>query len=118
MGVVQKPEYHMHWTRQHNFFTPIFSRLMRRDRFEQLHKMVHFSDPENKDSMDSLRKLKFFLEYLIVRYKENDIPEEDLAIDEYLSLWKGRLSFRIYIPTKRERYGVKICFVKAKQVIY
>ena len=29
-------------------------------------------------------------------------------IDEYLSLWKGRLSFRIYIPTKRERYGVKL----------
>ena len=32
MGVVQKPEYHMYWTRrQHTFATPIFSRLMRRD---------------------------------------------------------------------------------------
>ena len=30
-----------------------------------------------------------------------------MAIDEYLSLWRGWLS-RIYIPTKRERYGVKI----------
>ena len=70
--------------------------------------MVHFSDPENEDPMDSLRKLSFFLEYLIACYKENYIPEEHLAIDEYLSLWKGQLSFRIYIPTKREQYGVKI----------
>ena len=108
MGVVQKPECYMYGTRQHTFATPIFSRLMRRDGFEQLRKMVHFSNPENEDPMDSLRKLRFFLEYLIARYKENYIPEEHLAIDEYLSLWKGRISFRIYIPTKRERYGVKI----------
>ena len=108
MGVVEKPEYHMYWKRQHTFATPIFSQLMRRDRFEQLRKMVHFSDPENEDPMDSLRKLRFFLEYFIARYKENYIPEEHLATDEYLSLWKGRLGFRIYIPTKRERYGFKI----------
>ena len=31
-----------------------------------------------------------------------------MAIDEYLSLWKGCLSFRVYIPSKRERYGIKI----------
>ena len=59
---------------------------MRRDRFEQLRKMVHFSDPENEDPMDSLRKLRFFLKYLIARYKENYIPEEHFAIDAYLSL--------------------------------
>ena len=81
---------------------------MRRDRSEQLRKMEHFSDPENEDPMDSLRKLRFFLEYLVTRFKENYIPAVHLAIDEHLSLWKGRLSFRIYIPTKRERYGVKI----------
>ena len=89
MGVVQKPEYHMYWTRQDTFAKPIFSRLMRRDRSEQLRKMVHFSDLENEDPMGSLRKLRFFLEYLIARYKENYIPEEHLAIDEYLSLWRG-----------------------------
>ena len=83
---VQNPEYHMYWTRRHTFTTPIFSRLIRRDRLEQLRKMAHFRDPENEDLMDSLRKLRFFLEYVIARYKENYIPEEHLAIDEYLSL--------------------------------
>ena len=48
--------------------------------------MVHFSDPENEDPMDSLRKLRFFLKYLIASYKEK-------------SVCKGRLRFPIYIPT-------------------
>ena len=52
--------------------------------------------------------MRFFIEYCIARYKENYIPVEHLATDEYLSLWKGQLSFRIYIPTKGQRYGVKI----------
>ena len=70
--------------------------------------MVHFSNPENEDPMESLRKRRFFLEYLIAHYKENYIPEEHLVIDKYLTLWKGQLSFRAYIPTKREQYGIKI----------
>ena len=45
---------------------------------------------------------------LLEKFQSNYTPDEHLAIDEYLSLWKGRLSFKIYIPTKRERYGVKI----------
>ena len=36
------------------------------------------------------------------------VSEEDITVDEYLPLWKGRLKFFIYIPSKRERYGVKI----------
>ena len=36
MGIVNKPRYSMYWTKRHMFSTPIFTRLMRRDRFEQL----------------------------------------------------------------------------------
>ena len=39
---------------------------------------------------------------------ENYTPERNICTDEYLSLWRGRLQFKIYIPSKRERYGVKI----------
>ena len=70
--------------------------------------MVHFRYPENEDPMDSLRKMTFFLEYLIARYEENYIPEEYLVIHEYLSHWKCQQSFRIYILTKREWYSIEI----------
>ena len=36
-----------------------------------------------------------------------------MVIDKYLSLWKGRLSFRAYIPTKQEQYGIKIFMLYA-----
>lgn len=76
--------------------------------FAQLCEIAHFRDPENEDPMDNHRKLRFLLEYIIADYKENYTPEEHLAIDQYPSLWKGQVSFCIYIPTKRERYGIKI----------
>jgi len=34
MGIVQKPNIAMYWTKDNFFSTPIFTRLMRRDRFE------------------------------------------------------------------------------------
>src|SRR6218665_265623 len=36
------------------------------------------------------------------------IPNENVAIDESLLLWKGRLSMKQYIPLKRARFGIKI----------
>ena len=63
---------------------------MRRDQFEQLHKMEHFSDPENEYPIDSLRKLKIFLKYLIAHCKGNYTSEEHLVTDKYASIWKGR----------------------------
>lgn len=36
------------------------------------------------------------------------IPFGNLAIDESLVLWKGRLSFKQFIKTKRHRFGIKI----------
>ena len=44
----------------------------------------------------------------IFNFKRIYTPSKNVDIDEYLSLWKGRLKFRVYIPNKRERYGVKI----------
>ena len=107
MGIIKKPYYHMYWTMDCIFVTPIFSRLMRRDRFEQIRSMIHFSDPRDNSS-GSLRKLSSFLSSLQHSFRENYIPGEHITVDEYLSLWKGRLHFKQFIPSKRERYGVKI----------
>ena len=86
----------MYWSKNPFLSTPVFTRLMRRDRFEQTQKMIHFTDPLQEDPNGCLRKLSSFL------YQNKTV------IDEYLSLWKGRPKFRVYIPSKRERYGIKI----------
>ena len=60
------------------------------------------------DKDNPLHKLREMLDGLSEMFEAVYTPKENLCIDEYLSLWKGRLSFRIYIPSKRERYGIKI----------
>lgn len=35
-------------------------------------------------------------------------PFQDLCIDESLLLWKGRLSFKQFIPSERSRFGIKL----------
>ena len=106
--MIHKPYLHLYWSKDPVFGTPIFSQLMRRDRFEQIRKMIHFTNPLLADPTQNLSKLDTYLNALRERYKSIYIPERDIAVDEYLSLWKGRLRFKIYIPSKRERYGVKI----------
>lgn len=42
------------------------------------------------------------------RFSAVYIPEENnIAIDESLMLWKGRLAIKHYIPMKRVRFGLK-----------
>jgi hypothetical protein len=35
------------------------------------------------------------------------LPNQNIAIDESLTLWKGRLSFRQYLPLKASKFGIK-----------
>ena len=95
----------MYWSKDPFLSTPIFSRLMRRDRFEQIRKMIHFTDSLQEDPNDCLRKLSSFLDLPSESFTSVYIPEQNITVDEYLSLWKGRLKFRVHIPSKRECYG-------------
>ena len=97
----------MYWTKRHIISTPI---CMHRDRYEQLR------DPEEKYPTDS--KVRYMIDYLAGKYITNYIPEQNLALDEYLSFWKGRLTFKIYIPSKRETCGIKIYMVSESNTGY
>ena len=45
MGITSKPQIHMYWSTDSIIAIPIFSRLMRRDRFEQIRTIIHFTEP-------------------------------------------------------------------------
>ena len=40
-GIINKPTNDMYWSKDTFLLTPIFSRLVRRDRFEQIRKMIN-----------------------------------------------------------------------------
>ena len=98
MGIIHKPHYHMYWSKDSVLSTPIFSRLMRRDRFEQIRKMIHFVDPTVQSNNSCLAKLEIFLNTLKQNFQTNYTLSKHVAIDEYLSLWKGETKVQSVYP--------------------
>ena len=54
-----------------------------------------------------LFKLGTCYQAIVNRLKAVYTPLQNISIDETLSHWRGRVSFRQYIPSKRTRYGIK-----------
>ena len=73
---------------------------------------LHFADNSNYDATDpgrdKLFKVRDILEFLVDRFKTVYIPSENILIDEKILPYKGRLSFKQYIPSKRARFGIKL----------
>jgi hypothetical protein len=101
-----------HWSIKRPLFSPYYSESMSRNRFELLHRMLHFSDNETQIPGDRLYKIRQVLQELKISFKQYLYPYQNLCIDESLLLFKGRLLFRQFIRTKASRFGIKI-FVMA-----
>ena len=85
---------------------------MRRDRFLLLVRFFHFADntkynPADPDR-DKLYKIREVINMIKDRSGKVYSPGKSLSMDESLVLFKGRLSFKQYISSKRARFGIKL----------
>ncbi|XP_067125019.1 piggyBac transposable element-derived protein 4-like [Centruroides vittatus] len=110
-GIVKKPDERMYWSTNDLFFTPIFPKLMTKNRFAEIKQNLHFADNASFDSSThpapKLNKILAIVNNLNSKFSRLYEPERDITVDESLLLFKGRISWRQYIPLKRSRYGVK-----------
>ena len=113
MGIVYKPRIWMYWSKDNFYSTPVFSQVMSRERFQLLLRFLHFQDNEDPSydpqdpGRDRLFKLRRIIDLLRQRFNTVYYPPEDIAVDESLVLFRGRLLFRQYIKTKRATFGIK-----------
>jgi hypothetical protein len=107
MAHIKKFRIKDYWSTDPLVATPIFSDIMPIDRFLLLLKFLHFTSI-NQSEDDRLYKIKPVVKYLKEKSKQIMTPYRNLCVDESLMLWKGRLSFKQYIPSKRRRFGIKI----------
>nr|CAH7735314.1 unnamed protein product [Callosobruchus chinensis] len=110
-GICSKPSYEMYFTRRESIETPFFCKIMRESRFRLLHKFLHFADNNLIDDDPEIRKLfkvKPVLDHLQRKFMSVYIPGKNISVDESLIGWKGRLSWKQYIPSKRKRFGIKL----------
>lgn len=113
MGTVQQPEIVDHWTDHWLFATPGFTKVMARNRFQLLVSCLHFVNNEDADRRDPLFKIRRFIDAVVANFRQAYTPLREVSIDEQMVAYKGRLSFKQYMPAKPIKWGMK-AFVLAE----
>ncbi|XP_060862212.1 piggyBac transposable element-derived protein 4-like [Metopolophium dirhodum] len=103
----KKLELQEYWSTDPLLYTPIFGQIMSRNRYQILLRYIHFTNNEHQAANDRLYKIKMVLNEVKKNFRDAMVPFQSLVIDESLLLWKGRLSFKQFIRTKRHRFGIK-----------
>jgi hypothetical protein len=97
MGIIQKPTLRSYFTTKRVIFTLGFGDIITRDRLKIIFKFFHFANNETINSLQGPRKVFKILpiiSHLNNKFKELYLPNQDISIDESLSLSKGCLCFR------------------------
>ena len=102
-----------YWAILDQLYTPFYSTMMKLGRYLHILSYLHFTDSRNEpdrtdENYDRLWKIRDLFEILNSTFSKFYNPSENLAIDEVIVSFKGRVVFRQYIPKKRKRSGIKI----------
>ena len=114
MSIVNLPETRMYWAKDRLFGNFGISHVMTRDRFDKISQHFHANDrsqmPFNAQGkpVDKLYLVRPILDTVLNQIRGNSIPYRDVSVDEAMIAYRGRLSFRQYIPAKPTKYGIKV----------
>lgn len=108
MGLVPLPRISDYWSKDVLYKFTAASKVMSRNRFQLILRFWHFNDNNNLAKDGRIGKIKPLLTKLNTLFFYLKETEKDLVIDETMIPFRGRLSFRQYIPGKAHKYGIKI----------
>lgn len=107
MGLVKLPNIQLYWSKDVAYTQSIPRRVMSRNRFEILLRMLHFSNDEEADENDRLSKIRTLIDMLNENFKKYYDPDEIVCVDESLVPFHGRI-FKQHLKLKEHKNGVKI----------
>ena len=112
MGHVLKDTLHDYWSRLRQTRILFFGETMTRNRFLHILRFLQHAGnsqkPGQSEECDRLWKLRTVFDTLDDSYTKFYNPLENLAVDEVIVKYRGRVIFRQYIPKKRKCFGIKI----------
>ncbi|CAK1580896.1 unnamed protein product [Parnassius mnemosyne] len=85
------------------YYHPIFVSTMSGRRFEQLLRCL-YTGPLSAIGKAKITEL---MDAITRNFRVCYSPEKELSLDESLLLFRGRLSFRQYLKSKKAKYGIK-----------
>lgn len=95
---------------------------MSQQRFRFLLRCIRFDNVNDRNArreIDKMAPIREVFELFVNNFERHYSPSEYLTIDEQLLAFRGRCSFRQYIPNKPSKYGIKtFALVDAKTAYY
>lgn len=92
----------------------IFKAAMSAERFDFLLRCCRFDDRatrQERKASDKFAPIREFWENFINNCRDSYKPSSYVTIDEQLVGFRGRCPFRMYMPNKPNKYGIKIVMV-------
>jgi hypothetical protein len=101
-----------YWRRQQQFFAPLYPNTTR-DRLLHVFSYLNFTENDNDvvkndDNYDRLLKLRGVFGIRDVAYSKPYSPPEHRAVDKVTVHCKRKVAFKLHIPKKHKRAGIKI----------
>jgi len=110
MGIVHKPAARSYFSKRRVISTPEFADVISRERFELISKFLHFIGNESLPTYQGpsiLFKIYPVICHLNIKFQTLYLPNQNIATDESLTLWKGHLPIKQYLPLKASKFGIK-----------
>ena len=104
MCVVKKPVIKLYWSTKAILAKPFHSEVLPRYHFLQILSNMHFPNNSNDDGTDKIFKIW----HVVSNFRETFTPYQNIATDESLLKFYGRLGFEQYNPFKRARFNIKV----------
>ncbi|CAK9827573.1 PiggyBac transposable element-derived protein 4 [Anthophora retusa] len=101
---IKTPKVRSNWSSNPLYYHPIFGASMTGRRFEQLLRCLNC---ESVAINDRLSKIFDLLKLVNGSFQTVYKPGKNLSLDESMMLHRGRLSFRQFIKSKKNKYGIK-----------
>lgn len=107
------------WSKKYG--PPIFRATMSKNRFSFLIKNLRFDDKTTRNQRkenDKFCAIRDIWERYVENCRNNYTPSEYVTVDEQLLGFRGRCPFRMYIPNKPDKYGIKIVMMCDAKTFY
>lgn len=113
MSLIVVPQTAMYWSKDPLFGNLSIRRVMKRDRFDKISQYLHVNDrqqnvPRGQPGHDKLYLVRPILEAVLDNCLRNYNPHQNVSVDEAMVKFRGRLSWRQYLPAKPTKYGIKV----------
>jgi len=100
---------------------PLFRAVMPLQRIKLLSFCIRFDDKDTRVERlqnDRFACIRQVWDMFLSNCQENYTPRKNITLDEQLLSFRGRCGFKVYIPAKPDKYGLKIVSVNDAETHY